>query len=96
MLTSPHFGIPRGAKHIYWSQRFLALMAEAPLQAIYANELAYPGLNLDAIKYVKPEVAPHLVTYPEHLAKQFFIDLDWWTEHGLVAQERWNRWMLIK
>ena len=95
-IKESHFGIPRGAKNVYWSQRFLAVMAEAERQAVYANELAYPGLNLDSIKFVRAEVAPHLVSYPEHLSKQFFIDLDWWTENGPAAQERWNRWMLAR
>ena len=95
-IKESHFGIPRGAKNIYWSQKMLAIMAEAKLQAIYANELAYPGLNLESVKFVKPEVQPELVTYPEHLQKQFFINLEWWTENGPAMQERWNRWMLGK
>ena len=88
------FGVPKGAKHAYWGQRMLAIMADPKLQAIYANELSYPGLHADAIKYVDPKIAPHLPTYPEHLKKQFWISLEWWTEHGPAMQERWNRWML--
>jgi putative spermidine/putrescine transport system substrate-binding protein len=93
-MKESHFGVPKGAAHPYWSQVFLATMAEPELQAVYANELAYPGLNLRSIEFVDPEVAPHLVTHPDHLDKQFLISLQWWTDNGPDMQERWNRWML--
>lgn len=88
------FAIPKGAKHPYWSQKFLAVMAEAERQAIYTNELGYPGLNLDLVKYVEPKVVPLLITNPVNLAKQFFNDLTWWADNQAVALDRWNKWML--
>src|SRR5690606_30710374 len=45
------FGIPKGAKDVYWGQRLLAVVADAKLQGEYANIIGYPGLNLDATKY---------------------------------------------
>jgi putative spermidine/putrescine transport system substrate-binding protein len=93
-IKQSDFAIPKGAKNAYWSQKFLALMAEAERQAIYTNELGYPGLNLDLIKYVEPQVVPHLITSPENLKKQFFLDPVWWADHGSAALERWNKWML--
>lgn len=89
-----NFGIPKGAKNLYWSQKFLALMTEPKLQAIYANELGYPGLSKESIKYVKPEVAPHLATYPKNLEQQFYTNDKWWAENDAAMRERWNRWML--
>jgi putative spermidine/putrescine transport system substrate-binding protein len=88
------FGIPKGAENAYWGQRFLAVMTDPELQAKYANELGYPGLNLDSIQYVDPEVAPHLPTYADNLEKQFWLSIEWWTDNGEEAGERWNRWML--
>lgn len=93
-MKESSFGIPRGAKHMYWSQKFLAVMAEAKRQAVYANELAYPGLNLESVKYVNAKVRPYLVTYPENFRKQFRISMEWWAEHGPAVKERWNSWML--
>ncbi|MCC7271245.1 MAG: ABC transporter substrate-binding protein [Alphaproteobacteria bacterium] len=88
------FAIPKGAKNVYWSQKFLALMAEAERQAIYTNELGYPGLNLDLVKFVEPKVLPLLITSPENLPKQFFNDIVWWADNQQVAIDRWNKWML--
>ena len=93
-IKESHFAIPKGARNVYWSQKYLAVMAEAERQAIYTNELGYPGLNLDVVKYVEPKVVPHLITSPENLTKQFFLDLTWWADNQAVAMDRWNKWML--
>lgn len=93
-LKRSNFGIPKGAKNIYWSQKFLALMTEPKLQAIYANELGYPGLSKESIKYVEPKVAPYLATYPANLKQQFYTNDKWWAENDAAMRERWNRWML--
>lgn len=88
------FGIPRGAADAVWGQHFLQVMTDPRLQAIYATELAYPGLHPDTPGLVAADVRPHLPTAPANLEKQFWLGVDWWTEHGLRAQERWNRFML--
>jgi putative spermidine/putrescine transport system substrate-binding protein len=86
------FAIPKGAKDAYWGQKFLAIAAEAQPQGKYADVIGYPGLNLEAIKYTDPKVAPFLPT--EYLDKQFWTDLAWWNENGAAVKERWARWML--
>lgn len=88
------FGIPKGARHLYWSQKFLALMAEPKQEAIYTNALGYPGLNSLSLKYVKPEILPYLANYPENLKKQFYTSTEWWAEHEAAMLDRWSRWML--
>lgn len=88
------FAIPKGAKDAYWGQKFLALAAEAKPQGQYADVIGYPGLNLEAIKFTDPKVAPFLPTHPDHLPKQFWTDLAWWAENGAAVKERWSRWML--
>jgi putative spermidine/putrescine transport system substrate-binding protein len=95
-LKQGSFVIPKGAKHQYWAQKFLAEMALAQQQAIYASELGYPGLNLESLKYVDAKVTEYLPTNEKYLAKQFWIDDAWYAEYGGVAQERWNAWMLKK
>ena len=88
------FGIPRGAKDLYWGQKYLAMMADAERQAIYANLMGYPGLNLDSVKLVDAKVQPYLPTHPDNIGKQFWLSADWWAENGNKAQERWNQFML--
>jgi putative spermidine/putrescine transport system substrate-binding protein len=90
------FGIPKGAKDAYWGQKFLALVAEAKPQGVYANAIGYPGLNLDAIHYTDAKLIPYLPTSPENFPKQFWTNLAWWKDNGPAVQERWSRWMLQK
>lgn len=93
-LKQGTFVIPKGAKDVYWGQKFLSLMTEPKLQAIYANALGYPGLNPETSQYIDPKVLPVLPTAPDNLSKQFWISDAWWAKHGSVAIERWNGWML--
>ncbi|MDO9499154.1 ABC transporter substrate-binding protein [Falsiroseomonas sp.] len=88
------FGIPRGAPHLHWANQFLQVMTTPELQAVYATELAYPGLHPDTVNFVAEDIKPHLPTTPANLEKQFWLGVDWWTENGQRAQEAWNRWML--
>ena len=90
------FGIPKGTKNVYWAQRVLAAMADARLQGEYASIIGYPGLNLDATQYTDPKIVPYLPTNPEHLRRQFWVNLEWWADNGKAVQERWARWMLEK
>ncbi|HLI12206.1 MAG TPA: ABC transporter substrate-binding protein [Alphaproteobacteria bacterium] len=95
-LKQGSFVIPKGAKDAYWGQKFLALMTEPKLEAIYANALGYPGLNPDSLQYVDAKVRPYLPTDPDNLKRQFWISNQWWAENGTKAIERWNQWMLKK
>lgn len=88
------FGIPKGAKDAYWGQRLLALAANAELQGAYANIIGYPGLNLDATQYTDPKLVPYLPTSTENLPKQFWVNLEWWSDNRAAIQERWARWLL--
>jgi len=93
-LKSGAFGIPRGTRQAYWGQQFLQVMTNPRLQAVYATELSYAGLNPETVNFVPEEIRPMLPAAPDNLAKQFWLDVNWWTENGARAQERWNRWML--
>jgi putative spermidine/putrescine transport system substrate-binding protein len=95
-LKQGSFVIPKGAKDAYWGQKFLALMTDPKLEAIYANALGYPGLNADSIQYMDPKIAPLLPTEPNNLKKQFWISDKWWADNAAQAIERWNQWLLKK
>lgn len=88
------FGIPRGAADSVWGQHFLQVMTMPQLQAMYATELAYPGLHPETPNFVAPDIRPHLPTAPDNLSKQVWLNVEWWTDNGQRAQERWNRFML--
>ena len=93
-LKQGSFVIPRGAKNAYWGQKMLAEMSIPQQQAIYASELGYPGLNLEALNFVDPKVKPYLPT--QYIEKQFWIDDGWYAANGTKALELWNARMLKK
>jgi putative spermidine/putrescine transport system substrate-binding protein len=72
----------------------LAEMSVPKQQAVYASELGYPGLNLEALNYVDAKVKPYLPT--AYLDKQFWIDDAWYAANGTKALELWNAWKLKK
>ena len=90
------FVIPKGAKDPYWTNRLIAAMTEAKLQAAYAGESSYPGVNLDAVAMVDPKIAPHLPTHPDNLGNQFWMNPEWWAQNAAAVEERWNRWLIAK
>jgi putative spermidine/putrescine transport system substrate-binding protein len=95
-LKQGTFVIPKGAKDQYWANKMLAYMSDPKRQAIYANELGYPGLNLESIKYIEPAAAPHMPTHPDNLPKQFWLSVPWWDENLEKAMDRWKQWLLKK
>ncbi len=93
VIKEAAFGIPKGAPEAYWGQRLLAEVTDAKNQGVYANELAYPGLNLKSIEYIDPKMAPLLPTYPGNVEGLVWTKVDWWAENGQDMQRRWNRWI---
>ena len=90
------FAIPKGAKNAYWGQKYLAVMTEPELQAIYANMIGYPGLNINAFNYVDAELQPYLPTHPDNLGKMFWTDDIWWADNQQAMVERWSAWKLAQ
>lgn len=88
--------VPKGAKDQYWTWKVLALMCDPKLQAANAEILGYSGMHLDSNQYVSEKIRPLLPLYPENLAKQLWLDQEWWTKNGSEMGERWNKWMLSK
>ena len=78
----------------YWAQQMFAVMTDAKLQAIYANIVTYPGLNLESPQYVDPKIAPFLPTHKDHIGRQFWQDVEWWLANGQKIEERWSKWLI--
>lgn len=94
MIKLSAFGIPKGSPHACWGQQYLQVMTDPKRQAVYAEEIGYPGLHLESPKYVDPKLAPYLPTHPDNIGKLAWTDLEWWDEHGAEVRERWNRWLV--
>lgn len=88
------YGIPKGSPNPCWAQQYLAVMTDAKRQAVYADEIGYPGLHLDSHKYVNPDLAIYLPTHPDNINRLVWTDIYWWRDNSKAVHERWNRWML--
>lgn len=95
-LKQGTFVLPKGVKDPYWANKLLAFMSDPKRQAVYANELGYPGLNLDSIQYVDAKAAPYMPTHPQNLPKQYWTDAAWWDANLEKAMDRWKQWLLKK
>lgn len=87
-------GIPRGAKNAEWAQRALAYQADPKNQAEFCVRETYSGTHKRAGEFIPADLAPFLPLYPENAAKQWWVDLEWWLDHGDATAERWNKWIL--
>lgn len=94
VIKEAAFGIPRGAEHACWAQHLLAEITKAENQGVYANELAYPGLNIRSVEFVNPELAQYLPTHPDNIDGIIWTRIDWWADNGEDMQRRWNRWVI--
>lgn len=94
MIKLSAYGIPKGSPNPCWAQQYLAIMTDAKRQAVYANEIGYPGLHLDSPKYVDAKLANYLPTHPDNIDRLVWTDIIWWKDNGEAVREQWNRWML--
>lgn len=94
LLKVAYMAIPKGAGDLYWTQRLLAVFAEAEAQVKWVNVIPYPGFNLKTVDLVDPGLRPFLPTYQPNLEQQVVQSAAWWNKNLDAVQERWNRWML--
>jgi putative spermidine/putrescine transport system substrate-binding protein len=71
------WSVLKGAKNAENAMKLIAFCSRPKLQAALADKFPYGPANLDAIKYVKPETKPKLVTSPENIDKQVFMNAEW-------------------
>jgi putative spermidine/putrescine transport system substrate-binding protein len=96
MLQFSNWVVPKGAKNKKVAMEFINFTHQPKLQAAYAEFVGYPGLSQEAFKFIKPEFAPNLPTYPEHYKRQVVVNYQWWHENREKVQERWNAWIMKK
>jgi putative spermidine/putrescine transport system substrate-binding protein len=94
ILSLSYYGVVKGAKHKMNAMKYLAFRQRPDRQAEWIKTLPYPGASKSIFKYVTPELAKVLPTYPEHLKNAARVNFEWWLENADKVQERWNAWML--
>jgi len=93
IVSSEWWVIPRGAKNKELAQDFLAFASSAEPQAELTNYIPYGPVNRKAIESIPPDVLKNIPSAPDNLAKQVFVDSQWWNSHQAEIAERWNKWL---
>jgi putative spermidine/putrescine transport system substrate-binding protein len=82
-------GTPRAK--LAW--KFIAFAAQAKPNADFCNRLPYGPANQEAFKYIPPERARVMPTYPQNYAEQFRVNADYLGPRVGELKERWTRWL---
>ena len=66
-------------------------------QAIFTTVIGYTPSNLNAIKYLPPEIQKSQSTHPDNIGKVFnFMSIknaQWAVDNVETVDEKWNTWI---
>ena len=86
--------ILKGTPRADWCRKFIAFAAEAKSQAGWVEHLAYGPTNPNAFKFIKPERARLVGTFPAYQSQALLIDNAFWGKEKDKAIDMFNAWML--
>lgn len=87
--------VPSGNPNRDLAMKFIDFAISAKRQGEQMQKyIAYGPTNKDAFKYITPERAKDLPSYPANLKKQFQMDADYWGPKLASLTERWQTWMI--
>lgn len=86
--------IPKGSPNRKWAQMFVDHMTDPENQAALASIVPYAPTNVDAQKFLKPEVLAGLPVSPESFGSVIFQDPIWWADNGDAAFDAFNKFLL--
>ena len=87
--------IPKGDPNKDLAMKFIEFAISAKRQGEQMEKwIAYGPTNKDAFKYITPDRAKDLPSYPANLEKQFQMDADYWGPRLAPLTERWKTWMI--
>ena len=87
--------IPKGNPNRELAMKFIDFAIQPERQGEQMQKyIAYGPTNLDAFKFITPERAMELPSYPENLKKQFAHDADYWGPNLAPITEKWKTWLI--
>ena len=86
--------ILKGTPKADWCRKFIAFAAEGKNQAEWCKHLSYGPTNPNAFKFLSPERAKLVGTYPEYASKALLIDNAFWGKEKDKSIDMFNAWML--
>ena len=99
-MTGFYWVIPKGAKNVKEAHKFIEFSSRPEQQAAFATLTGYGPMNPDAFKFIKPEAAESMATFPDNRKRGFVLNSDWYAEKGPDGKtnaerlaQRWNEWI---
>jgi putative spermidine/putrescine transport system substrate-binding protein len=93
LVALDYWVIAAGSEHKEAAQRFVRFSVSESAQSAFPPLISYGPVNELSQEDLAPEVARDLPTAPENLADEVFFDAEWWNEHEIEANRRYNEWL---
>lgn len=94
MIQLQCWAVAKEAKNPEAAQRLIDFMLEPKRQAALAQAVPSAPSNGKAFKFIPHDVAVNLASYPEHRAKQFVQNAEWWADNRAQVSTEWSKWLL--
>ncbi len=86
--------VVKGSPNAANAQRFIDFALQPKVQAALTRYIAYGPTNTKAFDFVRAEARAKLPSAPEHYAKTFVQNAEWWVDNLPKVGEQWQSWVL--
>lgn len=94
LLEPEWWVVPRGSKNKDIAYKFIDFASRPKPQADMARAFGVGPTNPKAIELLDKELAAEMPTALNNLAKEVFVNGEWWAENRSKVMDRWNKWLL--
>jgi len=100
LIMSDYWVIPKGAPNLANAQKFIRFAARPDRQAKFASMIPYGPTNLDAFKYIDPDLARQLPSNPSLINRLVPIDFEWYAQEKdgksylEIGNELFTKWRM--
>jgi putative spermidine/putrescine transport system substrate-binding protein len=94
LLEPEWWVILKGSKNRDVALKFIAFASAPKPQADMARAFGVGPTNPKALELLDQTLATEMPTAPANLAKQVFVNGQWWVENRSKVMDRWNKWLL--
>lgn len=84
--------IPKGAKNLDQSYKFIAFASSADAQAEFARQIAYGPVNNKALSKLTPKILANLPTSPANAKDALQFNTKFWADQGESLEKRFAAW----
>ena len=86
------WAIPKGAKKVDESLKFIAFSVQPEQQKTYSENIAYGPVNKNAVPLLSKDLLKDMPTTPENMQGQVGMDVTFWADYGEQLEQRFNAW----